>query len=106
VDEKDAHQPLEQVPNSGHVTAVMVLSNGTIVGVGLDYKLWTRATLNSGWQLVENTQTVIDCTELADGEGSMIVGLGKDNLLWTRRKLDQPWDAVPNSGRMRAIASM
>jgi hypothetical protein len=60
---------------------VTVLQDGTILGIGMDKYLWTRATLNSSWVQVPNSGSVIGVTVLKDGT---ILGIGMDNYLWTK----------------------
>ncbi|MDB9520560.1 hypothetical protein PN480_01150 [Dolichospermum circinale CS-1225] len=70
-----------QVPNSGSVIGVTVMQDGTILGIGMDKYLWTRATLNSSWVQVPNSGSVIGVTVMQDGT---ILGIGMDNYLWTK----------------------
>ena len=60
---------------------VTVLPNGTILGIGTDKLLYTRATLNSNWVQVPNSGSVIGVTVLPNGT---ILGIGTDKLLWTK----------------------
>jgi len=89
-----------QVPNSGSVIGVTVLKDGTILGIGMDNYLWTRATLNSSWVQVPNSGSVIGVTVLQDGT---ILGIGMDKYLWTRATLNSSWVQVPNSGSVIGV---
>ncbi|CAF1368472.1 unnamed protein product [Adineta steineri] len=72
-----------------------VSNDGTILGIGTNYKLYTRATLNSDWIQVPNTMgEVIAVTQLHDGT---ILGIGQDYKLWTRATLNSDWIQVPNT---------
>ena len=89
-----------QVPNSGSVIGITVLPNGTILGIGTDNLLYTRATLNSNWVQVPNSGSVIGVTVLPNGT---ILGIGTDNLLYTRATLNSNWVQVPNSGSVIGV---
>ncbi|MCF6404832.1 M57 family metalloprotease [Chitinophaga filiformis] len=85
---------------SGSVIGVSVLSNGAILGIGLDNDLYTRATLYSPWAFVPNSGDVIGITVMPDGT---ILGIGLDNDLYTKATLSSPWAYVPNSGDLLAV---
>ncbi|MBO1048842.1 MAG: hypothetical protein HEQ10_14375 [Dolichospermum sp. DEX182a] len=89
-----------QVPNSGSVIGITVLPNGTILGIGTDNLLYTRATLNSNWVQVPNSGAVIGITVLPNGT---ILGIGTDKLLYTRATLNSNWVQVPNSGSVIGV---
>jgi hypothetical protein len=73
-----------------------------IIGVGTDYNLYTRATLNRSWVgPVAASCCVTGVTELKDGT---IVGIGFDQFLWTKTSLSAGWVQVPNSGWVTAIS--
>ena len=91
------------VPNSGAVKGVTQLHDGTIVGVGMDNLLYTRATLTSPWVQVPNSGAVMRVTQMMDGT---IVGVGMDNTLWTRATLTSGWIQIPNSGAVMDIIQL
>jgi hypothetical protein len=91
------------VTNSGSVKGIAVQADGTIIGVGMDGTLLTRATLTSGWVQVANSGTVIAIAALKE---VTIIGVGTDNLLYTRAGLTAGWAQVPNSGAVKAVAVM
>lgn len=76
-------QSWTQVPNSGAVTSAAVLASGTIIGVGMDKGLWTRATLTSDWKQVPNSGAVIGVAAMPNG---LILGVCVDNTLQTQSK--------------------
>ncbi|CAF1361304.1 unnamed protein product [Adineta steineri] len=92
--------------DNAKVIAVTQLNNGTILGIGTDYTLWTRATLNSDWVQIQNNNgvlvggkhfdngRVIAVTQLNNGT---ILGISLDNQLWTRATLDSDWVQIQNS---------
>ena len=47
------------IPASGAILGVAVLPDETILGIGMDRQLYTRATLNSGWVHVPNSGPLI-----------------------------------------------
>jgi hypothetical protein len=57
------------------------MPNGTILGVGTNNLLYTRANLNSNWVQVPNSCSVIGVTVMPNGT---ILGIGTDNMLWTK----------------------
>jgi len=63
------------------VIGVTVMQDGTILGVGTDYLLYTRANLNSNWVRIPNSGTMIRVTVMPNGT---ILGVGTDRLLWTK----------------------
>ncbi|CAF3971161.1 unnamed protein product [Adineta steineri] len=72
-----------------------VSNDGTILGIGTNNKLYTRATLNSDWIEVPNTMgAVIAVTQLHNGT---ILGIGTNNKLYTRATLSSDWIQVPNT---------
>jgi hypothetical protein len=89
-----------QVADSGLVTAVTELRDGTIVAVGLDQFLWTRSTLSANWVQVPDSGWVIGISQLQDGR---LLGVGADNQLYTRLTLDSEWVLVPDSGLVTGV---
>ncbi|CAF1416335.1 unnamed protein product [Adineta steineri] len=72
-----------------------VSNDGTILGIGTNNKLYTRATLSSDWIEVSNTMgAVIAVTQLHNGT---ILGIGTNNKLYTRATLSSDWIQVPNT---------
>jgi len=92
-----------RVPSSGTVIAVTVMKDGTILGVGADYQLYTRQTLSSDWVLVPKSGTVIAVTAMNNGT---ILGVGADYQLYTRQTLSSDWVLVPKSGTVIAVTVM
>jgi len=88
------------IPNSGAVKAITQLKDGTIVGVGMDQGLYTRATLTSSWVLVPGSHAVKSVTQLPSGT---IVGVGMNDQLYTRETLTSTWVHVPGSGAVTAV---
>ncbi|KAJ3285175.1 hypothetical protein HDU79_007507 [Rhizoclosmatium sp. JEL0117] len=118
----------KNVPNSGAALSIDLLGDGTtLIGVGTDNQLYTRAGLSGAWVLVPGSGTVVDVTVLANGallgtapdgtlykkttltsawtllnkvgDISTLVGVGSDNRLYTRNGLiSDAWTLVPNSG--------
>jgi hypothetical protein len=80
-EEQVLSQKWVQVPNSCCVIGVTVMPNGTILGVGTNNLLYTRANLNSNWVQVPNSCSVIGVTVMPNGT---ILGIGTDNMLWTK----------------------
>ncbi|CAF1427750.1 unnamed protein product [Adineta steineri] len=82
-----------------------VSNDGTILGIGTNNKLYTRATLNSDWIEVPNTMgAVIGVTQLQDGT---ILGIGTNNKLYTRATLSSDWIEVSNTmGAVIAVTQL
>jgi hypothetical protein len=77
------------------------MPNGTILGVGTDNMLYTRANLNSAWSQVTNSGSMLGVTVLSDGT---IVGVGTDNALYTRANLNAAWSSpLDSSGAVTAV---
>jgi hypothetical protein len=92
-----------QVPGSGFVTSVAVMPNGTILGVGTDKLLWTRASLTSEWLQIPRSGFVTSVAALPDGS---LLGVGTDQALWSRKTLTSEWASVPNSAPVVGVAVM
>lgn len=88
---------------SGSVISVAPQADGTIIGVGLDNSLWTRASLYSPWIHVPASGVVLGITVMPNGT---IVGIGSNNDLWTRADINSGWVNIPNSGAVIAITAM
>jgi hypothetical protein len=89
------------------------MSDGSIIGVGMDSQLYQRTKLESPWALVPNSGalpavaashphaivSVVDkprvMTVAALPDGS-VMAVGTDGQLYRRAKLDNPWAWVPN----------
>lgn len=82
---------------------VAVMPDGSILGVGTDNTLYTRANLTAAWSQVANSGSVKSVTVQADGT---IVGLGMDNTLYTRASLTANWAAVPYGGVMNYLVAL
>jgi hypothetical protein len=77
--------------------------NYGIIGIGMDYQLYTRETLNSPWVLVPNSAAPITITIMSDGK---ILSVGKDCQLYVRDTLHSPWVVIQNSGSVIGAAMM
>lgn len=98
-----AASPWEHVPGSGDVMAITTLSNGIIVGVGMNHQLYWRATLSSPWEHVPDSG---DVTALAALPDNSIVGVGMDHQLYRRARLSSPWEHVPGSGDVMDVTAL
>lgn len=78
---------------NGNVIAVCYMNDGTILGVGSNYKLYTRQTLNANWVLTNNQGKVKSVTQLLDGT---ILGVGLDNKLYARTTPNSTWRHISN----------
>ncbi len=95
--------PWRKIPDSSAVLSVTPLRDGTIVGVGLDNLLYTRATLTSPWVQVPGSGAVLAVTQLRDGR---LLAVATNGLLYTRGSLTSPWVQVPSSGRVLAVREL
>jgi hypothetical protein len=86
--------PWVQIPSSGSVLAATPLLDGSVVAVGLDKRLYTRASLTAAWVPVSNSPQVLDITVLPNGG---FVAVGIDNKLYTAATLKSEWVEVPDS---------
>jgi hypothetical protein len=87
------------VPGSGDVFSILVLADGSLLGVAnYDKSLMTRATVTSPWVMVPNSGPVMSIAVLRDGN---IVGVAMDNTLCTWK--NSVWTPVPNSGSVTSI---
>ncbi|ORY47636.1 hypothetical protein BCR33DRAFT_714739 [Rhizoclosmatium globosum] len=78
-----------QIKGSGSVKSIGLLTDKkTLLGVGMDGYLYTRAGLYGNWQFIPNSGTVIDITVLSNG---VILGTGPDLKLYTRQTLTSNW---------------
>ena len=84
----------DEMPNSGDILAISVMPDDTLLGIGMDNTLFTRANL-AYWTNVPNSAAVLGVTVMTDGS---ILGIGMDNSLFTRATLSSPWVGIPNSG--------
>ncbi len=64
------------------------MRDGTLVGIGLDALLYTRATLFSPWVQDPNSDLATGIAVMPDGT---ILGIGLDKYLYTRATLNSPW---------------
>lgn len=93
----------KKVPGSNTVIAVTQLQDGTILGVGTDNALYTRAALAGAWTQVASSKAVKAVTQRRDGT---IVGVGMNNALYTRATLTSPWVQVPSSGSVISVQEL
>ncbi|ORY47629.1 hypothetical protein BCR33DRAFT_764050 [Rhizoclosmatium globosum] len=85
----------KNVPNSGAALSIDLLGDGTtLIGVGTDNQLYTRAGLSGAWVLVSGSGTVVDVTVLANGA---LLGTAPDGTLYKKTTLSSTWTLVPNS---------
>lgn len=75
---------------------VAVMSDNTILGIGGDYRIWSRASLAHGWSMVSNSGFIQGFTVTQD---DTIIGIGMSGDLWTRPTLYSPWTSVGNKGQ-------
>ena len=73
-----------------------------LLGIGTVNQLHARATLDSPWELIPNSGTMMAVAALPGGR---LLGVGTDNQLHTRATLDSPWELIPNSGTMMSVAA-
>lgn len=92
------------LPGSGAIKALSCLPDGTLVGVGMDNALWTRASLTTAWVQVPSSQSVYDVTVLADGR---LLGIGTNFELYVRPTLrNASWTQVKNSGAVQGVTAL
>jgi hypothetical protein len=84
-----------QIPNSGVITAITVMHNGVILGIGINKGLYTRATPISDWVEVPNSGYMVSVSIMPNGS---ILGVGPDGLLYTRTTLTSNWVKAPDTG--------
>ncbi|ORY47720.1 hypothetical protein BCR33DRAFT_782809 [Rhizoclosmatium globosum] len=83
------------VPSSGFVSSIALLGDKkTLLGVGDDNQLYTRAGAFGSWVHIPGSGSVFDVTVLANG---VILGVGMDKALYTRDTLTAGWVLVPNT---------
>lgn len=70
----------QPVLNSGYVNSVSVATDGTIVGVGLDYKLYTRPNLYGLWSLATNPNEGEWCAGVALNVENAVYAIGSDYI--------------------------
>jgi hypothetical protein len=89
-------------PNSNQFVGLAVTPGGTILGVGADMLVYSKATLTSPWTLVPNSGVVLGVAVTPNGQW---LGVGTDLQIWTRTEIG--WNAaVPNSGLINALTVM
>jgi uncharacterized protein YuzE len=92
-----------KAPDNGLVIGVTIMQDGTILGVGTDYKLYTRLDLNSSWVKAPDNGLVISVTIMQDGT---ILGVGTDYKLYTRLDLNSSWVKAPDNGLVIGVTIM
>ena len=87
------------------VNSITQISDGTIIGVGLDNNLWKRKTLNDKWTKISCPQSccVTSISTLNDGS---IVGVGTNGFIYTKKTLDVVWVLVDSSKVMSAVTQL
>jgi hypothetical protein len=87
-----------EVPGSATrsgIVSISAMPDGTLLGVGSDKRLWTKASLTShDWIPVPNSGDVTAAVGLADG---VIAGVGTDMALWLRPTLTGSWTRANNN---------
>ena len=85
------------IPNSHNITSIAVQANGTLIGVGEDNQLYTKAGHDVGdWKgPIEKSCCIQDVTVLSDGT---ILGLKTNERLVTRADIHSEWEKVKRSG--------
>jgi len=102
----DFTSPWQPTPiQSCCVLDVTQLQDGTIVGIGTNYTLWTKRNLNDNWQgPIQNSCCVISITQLQDGT---ILGIGLDYQLWSKKNLTDVWNGpIQNSCCIKSIRQL
>ncbi len=97
------HKSWVNIPNSGLVIDVAIMQNGTILGVGTDKNLYTRATLGSNWVQAHINGQVTSVAIMQDGT---ILGVGTDKNLYTRATLGSNWVQAHINGQVTSVAIM
>jgi hypothetical protein len=78
--------------NDGQNVMVYTGGPGSILGIGTDYKLYTKVNLSAPWVGIgDNSCCVIDITQTQDGT---IIGVGRDNKLYSKKNITDNWIAV------------
>ncbi|XP_070562302.1 uncharacterized protein [Ptychodera flava] len=86
----------EPVPNSCCVTKVAVMTDGSLIGIGKDKKLYTKESYGNGrWEgPVDKSCCVTDVAVMPDGT---IVGISHPRTrLVSKADLDESWVEAPN----------
>ena len=78
----------KQASNSCCVTDAIQLKDGTYLGVGYDYMLYTKSGIDNNWVLVPNSGAVTRVIQMNDGK---ILGIGNDYKLYTKATVTSPW---------------
>jgi len=84
------------IANSCCVKNITQLKDGTILGIGMDNKIWTKTKLTDVWlQSPIDTCCVTSVTQLNDGT---ILGIGMNNMIWKKNSLSEYWSGpIQNS---------
>lgn len=80
---------------SSKVYRVAIMKDGSILGVGMDNKLYTRTNLEAEWVIAPNYGEVKGITVMRNGT---ILGIGMNGRLLTRANLNTKWLQTPNVG--------
>ena len=81
------------------------MQDGTILGIGMNNKLYTRADLNAKWVMAPNVGGKVKGVVSIMKDGT-ILGLAMDGSLLTRVNLDAKWVKAANCGKVKAITIM
>jgi len=86
-----------EIPNSGDVSFVSTMNDGSLLGVGKDnYLVYTRSVVMSGNKFASlgnswdprNSCCVKSIVQMDDGS---FIGVGTDNQLWSKKDLSSSW---------------
>ncbi len=81
------------------------VSDGIILAIGMDNKLYTRNNLNSSWVKAPDKGGSVKGIAIMPNE--TILAIGMDNKLYTRKDLNSSWVKAPDKGgQVQAIAIM
>ena len=86
--------------NNVLIKSVSTLLDGSLLAVGVDGLLYTRASETAPWVQIPGSGPVISAAAMPNGS---VVAVGTDNLLRTRATLTSPWVVVSNSGPVQAV---
>lgn len=91
-----------QVPNSGTVSFVTILSDGTLAGIGLDNTVYILEFINDVWTPIPNSGAITSLSEFS----GLFIGTGTDNQLWYTLELGTAWTLADNSASVLCATFM
>jgi dsDNA-binding SOS-regulon protein len=87
----------------GQVHCITIMKDGTILGIGMNHKLYTRTNLGASWVMAPDLGQVKGVTIMTDGT---ILGIGMSGKLYTRANLNSRWVKAPDFGKVKVITIM